>query len=217
MGAIFELYFAARAAALGAAGAHAVHARWAQRLADFLPFQWTFSFPIEALIGDSPPPIGCCGLAMQALWVGVGTVLMADDLARRRETILGGGELTGVVTGGALGLAVSPRLRDERAAISRQLLRADLCKQASPWSPDWSAYGWCSTRPPPWAAGRPAELLAVMGVYTIMGGVISALIQPNMEKLMDDIQRGNLDFLLTKPEDPQLLISIRDGGDLGAW
>ncbi|MGH2388323.1 MAG: ABC transporter permease [Chloroflexota bacterium] len=26
---------------------------------------------------------------------------------------------------------------------------------------------------------------------------------------MDDIQRGNLDFLLTKPENPQLLISIR--------
>jgi ABC-2 type transport system permease protein len=54
-----------------------------------------------------------------------------------------------------------------------------------------------------------AELLAVMGVYTIMGGLVSAVIQPNMEKLMDDIQRGNLDFLLTKPEDPQLLISVR--------
>lgn len=54
-----------------------------------------------------------------------------------------------------------------------------------------------------------SELLAVMGVYTIMGGVISAVIQPNMEKLMEDIQRGNLDFMLTKPEDPQLLISVR--------
>lgn len=54
-----------------------------------------------------------------------------------------------------------------------------------------------------------SELLAVLGVYTIMGGVVSAIIQPNMEKLMDDIQRGNLDFLLTKPEDAQLLISAR--------
>ena len=26
---------------------------WAQDVADLLPFQWTFCFPIEALVGDS--------------------------------------------------------------------------------------------------------------------------------------------------------------------
>src|SRR5688572_12023425 len=54
------------------------------------------------------------------------------------------------------------------------------------------------------------ELLAVMGVFTIMGGVIRAAIQPNMERLMEEIREGTLDFALTKPADAQLLISIRE-------
>ena len=53
------------------------------------------------------------------------------------------------------------------------------------------------------------ELLAVMGVYTLMGGIIQAAIQPNMQRLMDEIRQGTLDFALTKPVDAQLLISIR--------
>ena len=55
-----------------------------------------------------------------------------------------------------------------------------------------------------------AELLAVMGVFILMGGVIRSAIQPNMERLMDDIRNGTLDFLLTKPADAQLLASIRE-------
>ena len=55
-----------------------------------------------------------------------------------------------------------------------------------------------------------AELLAVMGVFTIMGGIIRAAIQPNMERLMDEIREGTLDFALTKPADAQLLISVRE-------
>lgn len=54
------------------------------------------------------------------------------------------------------------------------------------------------------------ELLAVLGVFTVMGGVIRAAIQPNMERLMDDIQEGTLDYALTKPADAQLLISVRE-------
>jgi len=56
---------------------------------------------------------------------------------------------------------------------------------------------------------RP-ELLAVMGVFTLVGGLITMLIEPNMQRLLDDIQRGNLDFVLTKPQDAQLLISVRE-------
>jgi ABC-2 type transport system permease protein len=55
---------------------------------------------------------------------------------------------------------------------------------------------------------RP-ELLAVMGVHILMGGVISAVIQPNMEMLMNDIQQGTLDYALTKPADAQVLVSVR--------
>jgi ABC-2 type transport system permease protein len=54
------------------------------------------------------------------------------------------------------------------------------------------------------------ELLAVMGVHTLMGGLIGALIQPNMERLREDIRTGAFDFVLTKPEDNQLLTSLRE-------
>jgi ABC-2 type transport system permease protein len=57
-----------------------------------------------------------------------------------------------------------------------------------------------------WSAG---ELLVVMGVYVLVGGLIRTLIQPNMQQLMADVQDGTLDFLLTKPADGQLLVSVR--------
>lgn len=56
---------------------------------------------------------------------------------------------------------------------------------------------------------RP-ELLAVMGVHILMGGVIRAAIQPNMERLMGDVQEGTLDFALTRPVDSQLIVSVRE-------
>lgn len=56
---------------------------------------------------------------------------------------------------------------------------------------------------------RP-ELLAVMGVHLLMGGVIRSIIQPNMERLMDDVRNGTLDFALTKPADAQTLVSVRE-------
>ncbi|HET9347159.1 MAG TPA: ABC-2 family transporter protein [Candidatus Limnocylindrales bacterium] len=54
------------------------------------------------------------------------------------------------------------------------------------------------------------ELLAVMGVHILMGGVIGTAIQPNMERLMGDVRQGTLDFILTKPEDSQVLVSVRE-------
>jgi ABC-2 type transport system permease protein len=56
---------------------------------------------------------------------------------------------------------------------------------------------------------RP-ELLAVMGVHILMGSIIHAVIQPNMERLMNDVLNGTLDFALTKPVDAQALISVRE-------
>lgn len=54
-----------------------------------------------------------------------------------------------------------------------------------------------------------AQLFALLGVFTIMSAVVAAIIQPNMQQLMDDIQQGNFDYVLTKPEDAQLLASVR--------
>jgi ABC-2 type transport system permease protein len=55
-----------------------------------------------------------------------------------------------------------------------------------------------------------SELLAVMGVFIMMGGIIRSAIQPNMQRLMEEIREGKLDFALTKPADAQLLISVRE-------
>ncbi|MCU0497768.1 MAG: ABC-2 family transporter protein [Anaerolineae bacterium] len=54
-----------------------------------------------------------------------------------------------------------------------------------------------------------AELLAVVGVYFIVGGLIGSLIQPSMQMLMEDIRQGTLDFAILKPVDTQLLVSVR--------
>jgi len=55
-----------------------------------------------------------------------------------------------------------------------------------------------------------SELLAVMGVHLLMGGVIRSAIQPNMERIMNDVLNGTLDFALTKPADSQALVSVRE-------
>src|SRR5581483_10862029 len=54
-----------------------------------------------------------------------------------------------------------------------------------------------------------SELLTLLGVQTLLGGVIHTFVQPNMERLMEDVQQGTLDYALTKPEDAQLLVSVR--------
>jgi ABC-2 type transport system permease protein len=53
------------------------------------------------------------------------------------------------------------------------------------------------------------ELLAVMGIFTLVTGVIRAFIQPNMTRLIGEIRDGKLDHLLTKPADAQTLVSVR--------
>ena len=60
----------------------------------------------------------------------------------------------------------------------------------------------------------PDEVLAVLGVYLIMGAAISGAIAPSMQKLMEDVRRGTLDYTLTKPEGSQFLVSI---GEFRVW
>jgi ABC-2 type transport system permease protein len=54
-----------------------------------------------------------------------------------------------------------------------------------------------------------SELMVVLGVQILLGGVIHAVIQPNMQQVMDEVRDGKLDFALTKPEDSQLIVSLR--------
>lgn len=60
------------------------------------------------------------------------------------------------------------------------------------------------------AGWAPYELLAVMGVHILVGGLIRTVIQPNMERLIEDIRQGTFDYALTKPVDAQLLVSVRE-------
>lgn len=55
----------------------------------------------------------------------------------------------------------------------------------------------------------PPELLAVVGVYFIIGALINTIIQPSLTRFMQDIRDGTLDFTLMKPIDAQLVVSVR--------
>jgi len=61
---------------------------------------------------------------------------------------------------------------------------------------------------------QPAELVALLGVFFLMGGVIGVIIQPGMQSLMEGVRSGTLDFVLTKPEDAQILVSL---GEVRIW
>jgi len=56
---------------------------------------------------------------------------------------------------------------------------------------------------------RQDELVALVGVYLLVGGAINLVIQPSMERLIESVREGTLDFTLTKPEDAQLLVSVQ--------
>ena len=61
---------------------------------------------------------------------------------------------------------------------------------------------------------RPDEILALVGVYVLIGGIIRFAIQPGMEQLIQSVRDGTFDFTLTKPEDAQLITTI---GRIGIW
>ncbi len=56
----------------------------------------------------------------------------------------------------------------------------------------------------------PPELLIVMGVHLMIGGVLRTIVQPNMWRLLQDVEQGTLDYTLTRPADSQLLVSVRE-------
>lgn len=56
---------------------------------------------------------------------------------------------------------------------------------------------------------RGHELAALVGVFFLMRGTIRILIQPSMEAFMDSVRKGTLDYVLLKPADGQLLVSVQ--------
>jgi ABC-2 type transport system permease protein len=55
-----------------------------------------------------------------------------------------------------------------------------------------------------------SELLIVLGIQLVMGGIVHTAIQPNMQRFVEEVQDGKLDYALTKPEDAQVIVSVRE-------
>ena len=75
--AIYELFFAAELILSGRLVPMSLMPEWVRRVAGFLPFQSTFGYPIEALVGQLSPGDLWGGLGRQALWIAVTTGLVA--------------------------------------------------------------------------------------------------------------------------------------------
>ncbi len=90
--ALYELYFAVELLLSGRLVPMRLLPTWAQGLAAWLPFQWTFGFPIEALVSQLTPVQLFGGLAMQLLWIliGVGLVHLMWRAGVRRYGAVGG-------------------------------------------------------------------------------------------------------------------------------
>jgi ABC-2 type transport system permease protein len=73
--AVFDLYMAVEMLLSGRLVPLQLMPEWVQTLANFLPFKWTFGFPIESLVGDLSTQELLLGLAAQALWIGIGLLL----------------------------------------------------------------------------------------------------------------------------------------------
>jgi ABC-2 type transport system permease protein len=53
------------------------------------------------------------------------------------------------------------------------------------------------------------QVLALVGVFFLVGGGIRFVLQPSLEQLIESVRDGTLDFTLVKPEDAQLVSSIQ--------
>ena len=74
--AIYGLYFALELLLSGRLVPLSLMPPWVQGIASFLPFKWTFGFPIEALIGQLSVQQLFLGLGMQVSWIVVSFLLV---------------------------------------------------------------------------------------------------------------------------------------------
>ena len=73
--AIFELYFGLELILSGRLVPLTLMPAWVQTLSDYLPFKWTFFFPIHALTGSMSTQELWTGVGMQILWITASALL----------------------------------------------------------------------------------------------------------------------------------------------
>ena len=54
-----------------------------------------------------------------------------------------------------------------------------------------------------------AEVLALVGLYQIVSGLLAAFVAPNMQRLSTAIRQGDLDLILIRPVSSQFYVSLR--------
>ena len=74
--AIFELIFAFELILGGRLVPMTFMPLWIQQIAFYCPFQWTFFFPINALVGNMSAPDLFTGLGMQLAWIVMGYIAL---------------------------------------------------------------------------------------------------------------------------------------------
>ena len=91
VGALFQLYIVLELLLSGRLVPLTLFPDWVQTVAWFLPFRWTFYFPIETLVGDLSNAELLGGLVMQVFWtlVGIGVFSLVWRYAIRRYTAVG--------------------------------------------------------------------------------------------------------------------------------
>ena len=91
VGALFQLYITLELLLSGRLVPLTLMPEWVQTVAWFLPFRWTFYFPIQTLVGDLSNEELLGGLAMQALWtvIGIGLFSLVWRYAIKRYTAVG--------------------------------------------------------------------------------------------------------------------------------
>ncbi len=90
--AVFDLYMTLELLLSGRLVPLKLMPGWVQTLANFLPFKWTFGYPIESLAGDLPTRSLLLGLGAQLLWAAIGFTLfsVAWRFAIKRFSAVGG-------------------------------------------------------------------------------------------------------------------------------
>jgi ABC-2 type transport system permease protein len=73
---IFQIWFLAELLVSGRLVPLDLMPQWSQTIADWLPFKWTFYFPIQSLVGSMSNAELLEGLLWQAGWTVVGSVLV---------------------------------------------------------------------------------------------------------------------------------------------
>ena len=91
VGALFQLYIVLELMLSGRLVPLTIFPDWVQTVAWFLPFRWTFYFPIQTIVGDLSNAELLAGLGMQVFWILAGIALFSAVWRRaiRRYTAVG--------------------------------------------------------------------------------------------------------------------------------